>query len=114
MKKALKLSLVLLFISQFSFAQSFSIDGGINAGGHQYSGISADAASYISKYDSNLKNVDLSHTNLSGSIYINNEFSLAKLSNVESDLKVRYDAYNDEMELDCVDDVRYLLKTHHH
>lgn len=101
----------LVIIGSLIFKTSFSQDLGVNAGGHQYAGLPNNSADYISNFDANIKkSLSENHKNIIGSIYINPEFSTAKISKQESNFQLRYDAYNDEMELKTLDDNRYLLK----
>ena len=111
-KIIMKKRIVLLLINIIIFNYGFSQDLGVNAGGHGYAGLNTGAANYISNFDSNLKKqLDQNYKNLVGSVYINDEFSKAKLSSHESFFEIRYDAYSDEMEMKTPEDIRYLLKT---
>jgi hypothetical protein len=99
MKKTLILTLLSLFISQLNFAQT--------KGTGQIIPVSSSHTSNQALY---INTGDVKMTDIDGSTYINDEFSLAKLSRVDSYVLLRYNAYIDEMELEGKDDVRYVLK----
>lgn len=101
MKKTLIFRLFMLFIFQLNFAQTKPGNAG-------------QLMSVTSSHNSNqalyLSTGDVKISDINGSTYINDEFSLAKISRVESLVLLRYNAYIDEMELQGEKDIRYILK----
>lgn len=53
---------------------------------------------------------DIKMSDIDGSTYINDDFSLAKVSNIEAYVNARYNAYTDEMELEIKNEIGYLIK----
>lgn len=92
---------VALFITQINFAQTKPGNSGQII--PVTSSHSSNQALYINTGDVKISDID-------GSTYINDEFSLAKLSNAEAYVKARYNAYIDEMELEIKNEVGYLIK----
>lgn len=105
MKKRILVSVICIFIFKIGFSQD------ANSARHEYAGLPSDIASYVSDYDTNVKGrFDQTYKNLAGSVYINEDFSKAKLTGYDPSFQMRYDAYSDEMEMDTTEDIRYLLK----
>lgn len=109
MKKTVIL-LTLLLASLFSYCQTNGVVAVYsNPLGGEYNGIK-----YADFPDgSNNSRNALKHKNLVGSLYINDAFLNANLSGVEGvsgDALLRYDAYNDQMEVKVEGKTKYLKK----
>jgi len=101
MKTILLFLVTVILVAQFNFAQTKSGNAGQII--PVTSSHNSNKALYINTGDVKISDID-------GSTYINDEFSLAKLSNAEAYVKARYNAYNDEMELEMKGEVGYLIK----